>query len=79
MPQNGDGQMQRRCFTNVKKVLKTKKKLFISVFFKNESIKTKERKVQQSKQKFTIQRINFNNVYGKVMLEEMLGGKKKNH
>lgn len=49
----------------------------MSVFFKNESVKTRESKVQQSNQQFTIQRINLNCVYGKVMLEEMLGGKKK--
>lgn len=51
--------------------------LFISAFFKNESIKTTERKVRQSKQQFMIQAINFNCVYGKAVLEEMLGGKKK--
>lgn len=50
---------------------------FISAFFKNENVKTRERKVQQPKQYFMIQRINFNCVYGKAMLEEILSGKKK--
>lgn len=42
--------MQRNC----KKVLKLRRISFMAAFFKNESVKARERKIQQSKQQFRI-------------------------
>lgn len=52
---------------------------FIAVFLKDQSVKPRERKVQQARQQFRIQWINFSFVYGegKATLQETLQKKEQ--